>query len=88
VLNSSRDDSVCLCLRREKRHDVSLSNTDSHFIDQARQSLDIGKLRNCSSTPKPHHENRSPAQLHRHACLHDAALFLGGNRRLLLLTTS
>jgi hypothetical protein len=37
---------------------------------------------------KPHHENRSPAQFHRHACLHDAALFLGGDGRLLLLTSS
>jgi hypothetical protein len=35
--------------------------------------------------PKPHHENRSPAQSERHAGMHDAALFLGGNGRLLLL---
>ncbi|WP_439402117.1 hypothetical protein ACNJYA_04570 [Bradyrhizobium sp. DASA03068] len=37
--------------------------------------------------PKPHHENRSPAQSERHACVHDAALFLGGHGRLLLLLT-
>jgi hypothetical protein len=34
---------------------------------------------------KPQHENRSPAQSERHACVHDAALFLRGYRRLLLL---
>src|SRR5438874_3449973 len=38
--------------------------------------------------PKPRYENRSPAQQQRHACVHDAALFLGGNRRLLLLLTA
>jgi hypothetical protein len=43
------------------------------------------RLRNCSSSPKPHHDDRSPAQIERHAGLHDAALFLGGNGRLLLL---
>ncbi|MBR0954091.1 hypothetical protein [Bradyrhizobium canariense] len=37
--------------------------------------------------PKPRYENRSPAQQERHACVHDAALFLGGHRRLLLLLT-
>ncbi|WP_271583050.1 hypothetical protein [Bradyrhizobium sp. CCBAU 45389] len=37
--------------------------------------------------PKPHHENRPPAQSERHAGMHDAALFLGGNGRLLLLLT-
>jgi len=38
--------------------------------------------------PKPRHENRSPAQSERHASGHDAALFLGGDRRLLLLLTA
>jgi hypothetical protein len=37
---------------------------------------------------KPQHENRSPAQSERHACVHDAALFLRGYRRLLLLIAS
>jgi len=61
---------------------------DGHFIDQSRQALDSRKHRNCSSSPKSPHENRSPAQSERHASLHDAALFLGGDRRLLLLLTS
>jgi hypothetical protein len=34
---------------------------------------------------KPRYENRSPAQSERHASVHDAALFLGGNGRLLSL---
>jgi hypothetical protein len=41
VLNSSRDESACGRLRREKRPNVSLVNMDSHFIDQSRRSLDI-----------------------------------------------
>jgi hypothetical protein len=38
--------------------------------------------------PKPQDENRSPAQSLRHARMHDAVLFLGGNGRLLLLLTA
>jgi hypothetical protein len=38
--------------------------------------------------PKPRYESRSPAQSERHASVHDAALFLGGDRRLLLLLTA
>jgi hypothetical protein len=36
----------------------------------------------------PRYENGSPAQSGRHASVHDAALFLGGHRRLLLLLTA
>ncbi|WP_407115379.1 hypothetical protein [Bradyrhizobium sp. LMG 9283] len=38
--------------------------------------------------PKPHHDNRSPAQSERHASMHAAALLLGGDGRLLLSLTA
>jgi len=49
VLNSSRDESACQRFLREKRPGVPLSNMDSHFIDQSRQSLDI---RNIETAPR------------------------------------
>ncbi|WP_158511598.1 hypothetical protein [Bradyrhizobium sp. CCGE-LA001] len=61
---------------------------DSHFIDQSRQPLDIRGIETAPRAPKPRYENRSSAQSERHAGLHGAALFLGGNRRLLLLLTA
>jgi hypothetical protein len=61
---------------------------DSHFIDRTRQSLDIRSIETAPLGLKPHHENRSPAQSRRRASVHDAALFLGGNGRLLLLLSA
>jgi hypothetical protein len=71
-------------LQWEKRASATLPNMDSHFIDQTCQSLDIQASKLLLGS-KPQYDNRSPAQSERHACVHDAALFLRGDRRLLLL---
>jgi hypothetical protein len=57
------------------------------LTNRANRSIVAG-IETAPSSPKPPHEKRSPAQSERHASLHDAALFLGGDRRLLLLLTS
>jgi hypothetical protein len=56
---------------------ISLTKRANHSIFEALKLL-LGS--------KPQYENRSPAQSQRHARVHDAALFLRGYRRLLLLT--
>jgi hypothetical protein len=61
-------------------------NMDGHFIDQSRRSADIRSIETAPRA-KPRYENRSPANSGRHACAHDVALFLRGNRRLLLSLT-
>jgi hypothetical protein len=58
---------------------ISLTNRGNRSIFGASKPL---------AGPKPRYENRSPAQSGRHAGMHDATLFLGGDRRLLLLTAS
>ena len=50
ALNSSRDESACRRLRREKRPSAPAANLDSHFIDRSCQSLDIYSIENCSSS--------------------------------------